>query len=506
MAKGKKMTPEEKKLKAQMMTLKAEEARKKKEAEQRARLVQLQEREERYTKDNTREIHAKWREILRQDKTKELREEVMQCSEEHDFQVRRKDALISSLFKELEESEGQHLMLFSKHLHIVDGLIDLHYSRLKGMDEEFQNRLHELSTDFNNEKMDVVRAHDKQKKVLNDMMAAMEAEFKEAETEMRQEFEANREELKNKNMEEYNVLKISLENAIEELERRLEQTHQSYLSSTDTKTQAFKRMIEKDKVTAKLIEQRMRKLIHIHESISYWRAKIATNSREWEGINKALRDQKDSVNQHYQELKKKLLKMRNSEHIKLKEISKMSEEARLDLTGKLEVSERIIRLGDLNCKLETEHERIFPFDPLHCSRSIMPDLLPEDDDTADDVVDTKVKGQKRSVTITEKPRILCHGEKLEKQEEVYRPAAYATDKSGSEVEEWNYLSQFQQRYNKVLLDKMALDLEKKRVAAENFRLQSALTQYLDGITVNDNVLKGPMNTLLMVSSIGKVRA
>ncbi|XP_024536298.1 coiled-coil domain-containing protein 65 homolog [Selaginella moellendorffii] len=496
----KKLTPEEKKLKAQKLALKAEETRKKKEAEQLLRLKQLQEREERYTKENLVEIHAQWRKILRVSRTKELREEVTQLAREHDYQVERKNNVLASLFQELEESEAQHRSSFSKHLQVLDGLIDLHYVRTKDMGDDFEERLKILASDFNNEKAEMMRVHDKQKQMLNDMMDTMEAQVKEHEGELRHEYEASREEMRNKNMEEYNVLKISLENAIEDLERRLEHTHQDYLSSTETKTQAFKKMIDKDKVTARLIEQRMRKLMYIHDNISYWRAKIGTNSREWDGINKALRDQKDYVNGHYQGLKKKLLRFRNCEHERLKDISKTSEDISIELTSLLKLSQRIMRFGDVNSKLETEQEKIFPFDPL-----LGP---PEVDETAAVLPDSSSveATKKKSVTIADKPRVLKFHDTQKKAAETYRVAAYATDSSGVEVEEWNYLSRFQKRYNKVLLDKMTLDLEKKRVLAENMRLQTALQQYLDGITVNENALKGPMNTLMMVTPFGRAQA
>lgn len=54
------------------------------------------------------------------------------------------------------------------------------------------------------------------------MIAAMEGEFADAEAELRQEYEAQREEIKNRNSEEYNVLKIQLEGIIEELEKSFE--------------------------------------------------------------------------------------------------------------------------------------------------------------------------------------------------------------------------------------------------------------------------------------------
>ena len=65
------------------------------------------------------------------------------------------------------------------------------------------------------ERTEIVNAHMRQKKDMNDMIAAMEGEFNDAENELRQEFEAQREEIKNRNSEEYNVLKIQLEGIIE---------------------------------------------------------------------------------------------------------------------------------------------------------------------------------------------------------------------------------------------------------------------------------------------------
>lgn len=68
--------------------------------------------------------------------------------------------------------------------------------------------------------------HNRQRKDMADVLTAAEGEFNEAESEARHEFEAAREEIKNRNSEEYNVLKISLEGQIEELERTFEGAHQ----------------------------------------------------------------------------------------------------------------------------------------------------------------------------------------------------------------------------------------------------------------------------------------
>jgi hypothetical protein len=52
---------------------------------------------------------------------------------------------------------------------------------------------------------------------------------------------------------------------------------QAYLDSTESRTQSFKELTAKDAASAKIIEQRMRKLIRLHEQIAQWRTKIATS-------------------------------------------------------------------------------------------------------------------------------------------------------------------------------------------------------------------------------------
>jgi hypothetical protein len=61
------------------------------------------------------------------------------------------------------------------------------------------------------------------KKDLQDMTSAMQGEFTDTMADARQDYESAREELKNRDSEEYNVLKIQLEGIIEELERHFEQ-------------------------------------------------------------------------------------------------------------------------------------------------------------------------------------------------------------------------------------------------------------------------------------------
>ena len=71
----------------------------------------------------------------------------------------------------------------------------------------------------------------------------------------------------NRSSEEYNVLKISLEGQIEELERTFEAAHQAYLQNTGARATAFQTLTTNDAAAARVIEQRMKKLVQMQVNL-----------------------------------------------------------------------------------------------------------------------------------------------------------------------------------------------------------------------------------------------
>lgn len=75
-----------------------------------------------------------------------------------------------------------------------------------------------------------------------------------------QEFEAQREEIKNKNSEEYNVMKITLESNISALEKKFEVSHEAYVTQTADHSATFRELTANDAQAARVIDMRMHKL------------------------------------------------------------------------------------------------------------------------------------------------------------------------------------------------------------------------------------------------------
>jgi hypothetical protein len=158
---------------------------------------------------------------------------------------------------------------------------------------------------------------------------------------------------------------------------------------------------------------------------------------------------------------KRLAEHRAREAARLQELTINSQAAITTLTERKERAEHILKLAELTRKLETEREKVLQF------------------------YESSVEEEERAAS-----------EAAEVRKSLQSSAAASKD--GHPIDEWRYLENFFKRYNKVLLDVMAIERERNRLATQNGDLRSILKQYLDGISVNEDVINNP-NPLLVVN-------
>ena len=84
-------------------------------------------KEEKATKFNLNKLNHQWRNIMREAKSKELKKDIEILSQTFERVVDRKDSVIKSLAKDLQEAEEQYSMALRSHLQNVDYLIGKNY-------------------------------------------------------------------------------------------------------------------------------------------------------------------------------------------------------------------------------------------------------------------------------------------------------------------------------------------------------------------------------------------
>ena len=88
---------------------------------------------------------------------------------------------------------------------------------------------------------------------------------------------------------------------------------------------------------------------------------MSNNAKDYEERNKALKEEKDAIQTQFQSLKKKMNNFREQERERLTELTILSNNTIKTLKGKVEKAEMIIKLAEMNRKLETEEEKVLPF-------------------------------------------------------------------------------------------------------------------------------------------------
>lgn len=454
--KGGKMTEEEKILAMERKLVAEEEARKQKEEMLTRFLKEKLIKEENSTKSNLRKLQNQWRVIMRDVKCSEVAKDTEILRQTFERVVDRKDAITKSLMKDLDEAEEQYQAAFKSHIQNIKKLLEFQGERLENLETDYDKEMNDLGNEFETERSEIVQSHQKDMDDMMDIIFAMEQEFEEADGDAKQEFHSLHEEIKNKNLEEKHCLRIHLEGKVEELWKQFQFALKSYNETTEERKIAFETLKHKDESSAHEIEMQMRKLQRIQDKISQVKYKMVSNSKEYEERNRLIKEEKEAIGVQFHNLKDEMNKFREQERARLTTLTLQSNAAIKELGRKKEKGERILKLAEMCRKSETEEEKVLPF---YAST-----LTAQEEEAAE----LEMK-EKASVAMAE----LFH--------------------------EYSALDNFWKRYNKVLLDKLALDNENQTLLHENQQLRSVLKQYLDGISVSDEILS-ETNPLFIVNN------
>jgi len=439
--------------------------------------------EEKNSKLNMLKINNRWREIMKIAKSQELKNQAEVLEQVHQREFDRKNYAIKNLEEEILEANKQFSTALQSHLINVDNLIDLQVKRLNNLELQFSVDLNMLENEFNTEKSKLQSQHIKEKSNIVGIINRMEQEYLEEEADSKHEHQSIRDDIRNKNLEEKHALRIQLESVIEDLWKKFHDVLDQYNANTEIWKKDFEDLKTKDRDHSKEIELQMKKLTKLQDMILKLKTKYSNNHKEYNQKNQFLKKDKELIQSHFQELKRKLNRYRENEKEKLITLTTMSNKTIKNLKEKVNLAEKILKLAEMNRKLEMEEEKINPFQANTFE--------------IDPVVELEMEEYKNQLKNETKAIINEQNEdKNINQEEEENKKQNET--KYEEETDFSYMELFYKKYNKVLLDKILMTNKKNFLNEENARLKAILKQYLDGISVNAEILE-QANPLLVVN-------
>eukprot|EP00052_Salpingoeca_macrocollata_P007520 m.60516 g.60516 ORF g.60516 m.60516 type:complete len:504 (-) comp16099_c0_seq2:74-1585(-) len=465
-AKGKTLTDEEKLMLKEQEAVKAAQD-KAKSAEFAAKFLKEKlEHEEKNARINLKKLNAQWRDILRKAKSEELKKEITILAQTFERVVDHKDSVLQALLADLSEVEQQDARAARMHLRNMDRLIQLQEERMAQLQALFNTDLQEIKDEFMSERQLLLQQQEQQVGELKDVLFAMKLLYEDREADALADFNSKRDEVRAQSLDARSTLKAALEAKVAELWEQFQLAQRNYERTTEDKMSEFERLRGRDQQSAKTIDQQTRRLARIQEKIAACKHKLTATARDAEERHKTLRQEKDTAVGHVGSLKTQMARARTRDKDGLGELAVKTKRTQEVLQAKLAQAQKILKLGEIARKLETEEEKVLPFYADSVTRDELEAEFGPEEAKAGPVDNTL-----RPVVLTE---------------------------DDQPVSQEHALDCFWKRYNKVLVDKLAMEREHAKLADENQKLRLLLKQYLDGISVNDEILSKD-NTLLVVN-------
>ncbi|KAI3382588.1 hypothetical protein SNEBB_002255 [Seison nebaliae] len=413
------------------------------------------EKEEKFTGFNQHKLTQQWRSIMREAKTKELQKDIQILSQTFERILDRKDSVISLLTREIEEAEEQFEMVVGSHRCMLDTIETNHTSRLDLYGKHYESSVYNLLKDFDSYHRRMTNEHNSRMEQLQQINYAMDQQQYEYNEEERANIYALKDEIRTRNLEAKNQLKLQLESQIEQLWNQFHVVTKNYQDATEGRKKTFEELGAKDEKSAKKIEMQSEKLKKLFEQINGYKSKLLLNSKEAESLQTLFRENKDLMSTQFHELKQQMKWSECLMSERLKEVAVSSSTAYNVLEKFLDIGRSILKLAEMARKNEMESEKLLPF----YNESL----------TANELAGVKEHRLRKTSSLSN----------------MYN----ANDEM---------MESFWKRYNHVELHVLTEREERHRLTDENRRLKLFLKQYLDGVSVTSETIN-EANSLLLVN-------
>jgi len=436
----------------------------------------------------------------------------------HARDTSRKDGVLQELLNDMEAAEEQFVMAKRAHLRALDRLVDQQDSRLLQLEEEFQTRTAELQDTFAAEMDDLRGQHSVEVMEMRHLQEVLEARQEERRREAQDDYEQRKNALQSNAMERMNSLQNDMDGRIDALSTQFDEAHSDYIRMTDDRTKKYKDLRKKDAWHDNKIQEMKVREKELMREVQRYRVKLANMSRDEQARIDEMERRKMELLKHHMDMKRATRIARQRSARRLRQLSNAGTGTRATLGSATALAESILGLAEQCRALESEEEKVAPFDLP--GTAVHPDELTaiegpsglEAETFAAGLAGLEARAGAHFDTLTRATReASADADHLSDAPDMIgsepSPLGFhdhfpqATDEAGYVVSGAGLLSRFHRRLNKATLERLALKQQRDRLANENSKLQGLMQSFLRGVSLSDGALEG-RNPLFLVNDTG----
>ncbi|XP_035883636.1 dynein regulatory complex protein 1 isoform X2 [Phyllostomus discolor] len=312
----------------------------------RQRLEKL-ENEVKTSHDKFDEITAKWKEGKEKKIPQELWEMLNTQQEHCAGLIEDKNKLINELQQELKIKDDQYVKDLKKQSDDISLLLERMEEQVKSVMKTFRQELNHIEKAFEVERQELLVSNKKKWERALQAHNAKELEYLTNRLRKVEEYERQLSKQRVWDFEEYNMIKIKLEQDVQILEQQLQQMKATYQLNQEKLQYNYQVLKKRDEESTVIKSQQKRKINRLHDALNNLRLRYAKQIKQFQEDNQSLTSEYKRLVIQYKELQKSMRHFTLIDDEKFREIWLMNEEEAKDLISRAFNIDRIIHTHHL---------------------------------------------------------------------------------------------------------------------------------------------------------------
>ncbi|XP_015990616.1 dynein regulatory complex protein 1 isoform X1 [Rousettus aegyptiacus] len=312
----------------------------------RQRLEKL-ENEVKTSQDKFDEITAKWEEGKQKRIPQELWEMLNNQQVHCAGLIEDKNKLINELQQELKTKDDQYVKDLKKQSDDICLLLERMEEQVKNVMKNFRQELQHIEKAFELERQELLTSNKKKWERALQAHNAKELEYLMNRIKKVEDYEKQLNKQRVWDFEEYNLIKIKLEQDVQILEQQLQQMKATYQLNQEKLEYNFQVLKKRDEESTVIKSQQKRKINRLHDILNNLRLKYAKQIKQFQEDNQSLTLDYKRLVMQFKELQKAMRHFALIDDEKFREIWLMNEEEAKDLIKRAFDVDRIIHTHHL---------------------------------------------------------------------------------------------------------------------------------------------------------------
>lgn len=320
----------------------AENRRRIEEEERRHKRVERLQQEALESGAKNAAVEMRWADLFEYSMPQELHRELEAQNRACNEILASKDAVIREFQKQLKSKDEEYVTALKTQAEDVERLLDRMSQQYREMQDEYEMELEQMEDAFLKERDELIATNKLEIDSLFERRREMEMVYMEAKQTRDEQYLKEIEDLRVRDAEDYNGLKIKLETNIQTLEQQLEEMRATYQLNTEKLEYNYRVLTERDMENSATLGQQKRKLTRLKDALATLIAKYNQTDARDRQQNQELTDEYRRITKQYKDLQKKFAHFEASDQAKFDDVWRMHEDEAMRKLEKLLAADKIV--------------------------------------------------------------------------------------------------------------------------------------------------------------------